>query len=95
LRQLAHAAVRTRGTYISVVYQRLAARRGKKRAIIAVAHAIIISVYRMLSRNEPYYELEANHFDEQRRYYAVDQLARRLERLGYRVHLAPLPETAE
>ena len=40
LTQLAHAAVPTKGTYLSALYRRLAARRGKKRAIIAVAHAI-------------------------------------------------------
>jgi transposase len=91
LTQLAHAAVRTKGTYFSALYQRLAARRGKKRAIIAVAHSIMVSVFHMLSRNAPYHELGANYFDERRRHYTVDRLARRLERLGYRVHLEPLP----
>ena len=45
LTQLAHAAVRTKGTYLSALYQRLAARRGKNRAIIAVAHAIMRSAF--------------------------------------------------
>src|SRR6266436_9258411 len=57
LTQLAHAAARTKGTYLSALYHRLAARRGKKRAIIAVAHSIMRSVFHMLSRNEPYREL--------------------------------------
>src|SRR5256885_5301845 len=57
LTQLAHAAVRTKGTYLSALYQRLAARRGKNRAIVAVAHAIMCSVFPMLSRQEPYREL--------------------------------------
>jgi transposase len=56
LTQLAHAAVRTKGTYLSALYQRLAARRGKNRAMIAVAHAIMCSVFHMLSRQEPYRE---------------------------------------
>jgi transposase len=43
LTQVAHAAARTKGTYLSALYQRLAARRGKKRAIMAVAHAIVVS----------------------------------------------------
>src|SRR5207249_7419602 len=51
LTQLAHAAVRTKDTYLSALYQRLAVRRGKKRAIIAVAHSIMRSVFHMLSRN--------------------------------------------
>ena len=94
LTQLAHAAVRTKGTYLSALYHRLAARRGKQRAIVAVAHAIMRSVFHMLSRNEPYRELGANYFDERRRHYTVDRLARRIEHLGYRVHLELLPVTA-
>ena len=90
LTQLAHAAVRTKGTYLSALYQRLAARRGKNRAIIAVAHSIMCSVFHMLSRQEPYRELGANYFDERRRHYTVDRLARRIEHLGYRVHLEPV-----
>jgi transposase len=90
LTQLAHAAARTKGTYLSALYHRLAARRGKKRAILAVAHAIVVSAFHMLSRNEPYRELGANYFDEHRRHQRVDHLARRIERLGYRVSLQPV-----
>jgi transposase len=53
LTQLAHAVVRTKGTYLSALYQRLATRRGKNRAMIAVAHAIMCSVFPMLSRQDP------------------------------------------
>jgi transposase len=90
LTQLAHAAVHTKGTYLAALYQRLAARRGKKRAIIAVAHAIMVSVFHMLSRQEPYHELGGHYFDERRRQFTVDRLTRRIERLGYRVHLEPV-----
>src|SRR5207244_2991392 len=82
LTQLAHAAVRTKDTYLSALYQRLAVRRGKKRAIIAVAHSIMCSVFHMLSRNEVYRELGANYFDERRRQFTVDRLTRRVERCG-------------
>jgi transposase len=94
LTQLAHAAVRTKGTYVSALYQRLAARRGKQRAIIAVAHSIMKSIFYMLSRNVPYHELGANYFDERRRHYTVDRLARRIEHLGYLVHLEPVAAPA-
>ena len=94
LTQLAHAAVRTKGTYLSALYQRLAARRGKQRAIIAVAHSIMKSIFYMLSRNVPYHELGANYFDARRRHYTVDRLARRSEHLGYRVHLEPVAAPA-
>jgi transposase len=94
LTQLAHAAVHTKETYLTAFYRRLAARRGKKRAIRAVAHSIMVSAFYMLARNEPYRELGANYFDERRRHYTVDRLASRLERLGYRVHLEPVAATA-
>jgi transposase len=91
LTQVAHAAARTKGTYLSALSQRLAARRGKTRAIMAVAHAIVVSAFHMLSRNEPYHELGANSFDAYRREHLIDQLTRRIERLGYRVSLEPVP----
>jgi transposase len=90
LTQLAHAAARTKGTYLSALYHRLAARRGKKRAIIAVAHSIVVSAFHMLTRDEPYRELGANYFDDRRQTHLVDQLTRRIERLGYRVTLEPV-----
>jgi transposase len=91
LTQMAHAAARTKGTYLSALYQRLAARRGKKRAIMAVAHAIVVSAFHMLARHETYPALGHNYLDEQRRDHLVDRLTRRIERLGYRVSLDPVP----
>jgi len=67
LTQLAHAAARAKETYLSTLYQRLAARRGRKRATIAVAHAMVARAFHRLSRHEPYHELGANYVDEQRR----------------------------
>jgi hypothetical protein len=90
LTQLAHAAAHTKGPYLSALYQRLAARRGKKRAIIAVAHSIVVSAFYMLSRNEPYHGLGATYFDDHQRGYLLDRLTRRIERLGYRVTLEPV-----
>ena len=94
LTQLAHAAARTKGTYLSALYQRLARRRGKKRAIVAVAHAMVVSAFHMLSRNEPYQELGADYFEQRQRHQLVDRWARRLEHLGYQVQLEPRPTTA-
>jgi transposase len=91
LTQMAHAAARTKSTYLSALYQRLAARRGKKRAIMAVAHAIVVSAFHMLARHEPYHELGHNYLDAQRRDHLRDRLTRRIERLGYRVSLDPIP----
>ena len=90
LTQLAHAAARTKGTYLSALYHRLATRRGKKRAIIAVAHSIVVSAFHRRIRGEPYREWGAHDFDERRHAHLVDQLTRRIERLGYRVTLEPV-----
>jgi transposase len=56
LTPLAHAAARTKGTSVSALSHRLAARRGKKRALMAVAHAIVVSAFHMRSRHEPSHE---------------------------------------
>ena len=90
LTQLAHAAVHTKNTSLSAWYQRLAARRGKKRAAIAVAHAIKVSVLHMLSRQEPSHELGAHYVDERRRQFTVGRLTRCMAHLGYRVYLEPV-----
>jgi transposase len=87
LTQMARAAARTKGTYLSALDQRLATRRSKKRAIMAVAQAIVVSAFHLLSRHEPSCELGANYFDAQRRADLVDHLTRRIQRLGYHVHL--------
>jgi transposase len=94
LTQLAHAAARTQGPYWSALYYRLAARRGKQRAIMAVAHSMVVRVFHMLSRKQPYRALGANYFDEPQRQHVVDRLTRRIERLGYHVHLEVLPSPA-
>jgi transposase len=86
---MAHAAAHTKDTYLSALSHRLAARRGKKRAMVAIAHAIVRRAFPMLSRNEPYHELGGNDFDAHRRAHLVDRLTRRIERLGYRVALEP------
>jgi transposase len=57
LTQMAHAATRTTGTYLSALYHRLDAGRGQKRAMIAVAHSIVVSAFHMLSRHELFHEL--------------------------------------
>jgi transposase len=94
LTPLAHAAALTKGTYPAALYQRLAASRGRKRPIMAVAHAFVVIAFHMLSRHEPYCELGPSYLDKQRRDHFVDRLTRRMQRLGYRVHLEPV-QTAE
>lgn len=94
LSEAAWAAARTKGTYLAALYRRLAPRRGKKRAIVAVAHSILVSVYHMLSRHEPYHDLGGNYFDERKKASIVNRLLHRLEKLGYAVQLEPLAMAA-
>ena len=92
--QGAWAAVRTKDTYLSALYRRLAARRGKKRAIIAVAHSLGVSFYHMLSRRQPYHELGADYFDQRSKGVKTDWLLKQFHKLGYNVSLEPLPLAA-
>src|SRR5262249_27453444 len=93
LTQGAWAAVRTKGTYLSALYHRLAARRGKKRAICAVAHSLGNSFYHMLTKRQPYQDLGADYFDQRSKGVRTDWLLRQLYKLGYAVQLEPLTLT--
>lgn len=88
--QCAWAAVHTKGTYLSALYHRLAARRGKKRTIVAVAHSMLVSFYYMLSRRQKYQELGADYFDQRSKGVKTDWLVKQLCRLGYTVKLEPV-----
>lgn len=87
--QAAHAAVRVKNTYLAAQYHRLAGRRGKKRAIGAVAHSILVMAYHMLSRKEPYREAGADYFDRFQPQAVAQRLVRRLHQLGYEAELHP------
>jgi transposase len=87
--EAAWGATRTKDTYLASQYHRLAARRGAKRAIMAVAHSILIIVYSLLRNGGEYRELGANYFDERNRAATVRRAVRRIETLGYQVELQP------
>jgi len=92
--QAAHAAVRVKDSYFRSFYRRLAGRRGVKRAIVAVAHRILVAAYHMLIRREPFRELGATYLDERNQTKVVKGATRRLEQLGYRVTLEPVAAAA-
>ena len=87
LTQAAWAAAHTKDTYLSAQYKRLAGRRGKKRAIVAVAHSILVAIYHMLERGVVYEDLGNEYFERLN----ADGLTRyhvaRLNKLGYDVTL--------
>ena len=87
--QAAQAARRKKGSYASALYKRLAGRRGKKRAIVAVARSLLVSIYHMLTRQEAYKDLGNEYFQERRKESKVDYLTKQLLKLGYKVQLTP------
>jgi transposase len=87
------AAGRTRDTYLHSQYLRVKRRRGHKKAIVAVAHSILVVAYYILRDEVPYQELGGDYFvrrEDQER--LTQRLVRQLERLGQRVTLEPALE---
>lgn len=87
--EAAWAATRTKGTYLAALYRRLS-RKGNKRALLAVAHAILVAAYEMLKTGQPYREPGQDYFDRLRPKQSVKILVQRLNRLGYKVELSLL-----
>ena len=91
LTECALAAARTRNTYLKAQYLRLRRRRGEKKAVIAVAHSLLVIAYHVLKENRPYQELGDDWFLRRDNPTALARrLARQLEALGHRVTLEPL-----
>ena len=87
--EAAWGASRTKNTFYSARYHRLAARRGKKRAIVAVAHSILKSVYYVLKYNVPYHEPGADYLNSRMEKKRKKYLKAELEKMGYTVLLEP------
>jgi transposase len=87
LTQAAWAATKRKRGYLAAQYRRLAARRGKNRAIVAVGHTILVAAYYILQDAVEYHDLGSDHFDQLRRERTVAHLVSRLQRLGYSVAL--------
>jgi transposase len=85
--EAANAAARTKGTYLRDKFFRLKARRGYKRAVVAVAHKILVAIYHMFSHQVCYNELGDLYLDKLNKHHLTRNLVHRLERLGYTVTL--------
>jgi transposase len=92
--EAAKAAGRSKKTYLGAQYRRIAARRGAKRAAVAVAHSILAIVYHLLTRHESYHDLGVTYFDERDRQAVERRLVKRLQALGYEVSLHPTAPAA-
>jgi transposase len=85
--EAAHGAARTKHKYFQALYRRLAARRGKQRALIAVGHSLLVTGYYLITRQTKYEDLGGNYFDERDREAVKRRAVKRLEKLGYQVQL--------
>ena len=91
--EAAWAAARSTDTYLSALYKRLLPRKGEKRALVAVAHSILVAAYYMLKRGQDYLEPGPAYFDQLHPERTVNQLVKRLARLGFNASLTPLAGT--
>ena len=87
--QAAWAASHTKDTYLAAQYRRLAPRRGRKRALIALAHTILGIVYHLLKKGTVYADLGHDYFERRDSGRLTRHLVDRLERLGHKVILQP------
>lgn len=85
----AWSAVRVKGSYLQAQFLRLKARRGAKKAILAVAASMLTAAYHMLKNGVEYQDLGADHFSRRDRSKAIQRLVRRLNDLGCEVQLVP------
>ena len=87
--EAAWAASRTKNSYFRALYQRLARVRGKNRALIAVAHSLLVTVYSFTVAGQPYHDLGLDYFNRLHKRCLEKTLVKRLEKLGHRVILEP------
>jgi transposase len=85
--EAAHSVAASKN-YLGAMYRRTAARKGRKRAAISVAHAMLRIAYYLLTREEMYVDLGEDYFDKQKQQSIVKYAVRRLENLGYSVTIA-------
>jgi transposase len=94
LTEAAWAASRTKKTYLKARYHRLAARRGKKRAIVAVGHKLLIMAYHIIKEQSTYQELGADYFERINEEAVIRRLTLRINKLGYNVELTKMKVAA-
>ncbi|HVI71881.1 MAG TPA: IS110 family transposase [Pyrinomonadaceae bacterium] len=94
LMEAANAASRKKGCYLRAKYHRLSGRRGRKRALVAVARTILQSMYYMVQRGTPYQDLGENYYDQRNPQKLANRLAKRIEKLGFKVVIEGVPQAA-
>jgi transposase len=94
LTEIAHAAKRTKKSYFNAQYHRLAGRRGKKRAIGAVKHSILVTIYFILRDNKRYQDLGVDYFNKLNPQQRIHYHVQKLRELGHQVELSPVTNAA-
>jgi transposase len=94
LGQMASAASKCKNTYFRAQYHRVAGKRGKKRALVAVQHSLLTAIYYMIKNNTPYTDLGEDFFERRNASGLTRYHVDRLERLGHKVTLTPTQEAA-
>src|SRR5215208_3177447 len=94
LTEIAHSAVRSKNSYFKAQYHRLAGRRGKKRAIGAVKHSLLVTIYYMLRDDRPFQDLGADHFNRINPQQRIRFHVRKLQELGQAVEISPMGNAA-
>ncbi len=89
LAEAAWAASRVKNSYLTAQFRRLAAKRGRKRALVAVGHSLLVIIYHLLKYDVEYHDLGPNYFDRLEPERLRRYLVKRLQRLGYEVTLSP------
>jgi transposase len=92
--EAAFGAIRKKASYYGAQYRRIAARRGKKKALIAVAHSMAVAIYHILKFKTPYRELGVAFFDKLNPLKVLSHLTKRIETLGYNVAITPVSVAA-
>ena len=81
-----------RNNYLSAQFHHLRPRLGEKKAVVAVAHSVLVIIYHVLAKGEPYQDLGPDYFHKQGKEQQARRFVRQLEALGYRVELASQEE---
>lgn len=92
--QAAWAASHTKNTYLAAQYHRLTKRMGKSKALVAVAHSLLVIVYHVLAQRADYRELGGDYFDRRHQQTQQQRLVKKLEAMGLKVTLEALPNAA-
>lgn len=90
----AHAAIKNKASYFSAQYQRICAHRGGKRAIVAVAHSMLIAIYHILRDGVPFRDLGADYFNQFNRERKINSLLKKLKELGWEEPFATATQSA-